>query len=60
MYWVALLSTTEREKYREFGDVEDYYYNETQNTLILYCSDGITRAFLSANSPDYYVIITKQ
>lgn len=59
MYRVALVSTTERKTLKEFTEVEDYYYNESTDVLILYNSDGITRAMIKSSAPDYYTTITK-
>lgn len=59
MYRVALVSTTERKTLKEFIDVEDYYYNESTDVLILYSADGITRAMIKASASQYYTTITK-
>lgn len=60
MYKVTILGTTDHEKYRKFEDVEDYYYNDSTDVIILYHSDGVTRAMLKATSTEYYLAITKQ
>lgn len=59
MYRVALVSTNERKTLKEFTDVEDYYYNESTDVLILYNADGITRAMIKSSAPEYYTTITK-
>jgi len=59
MYRVALISTTERKTLKEFTDVEDYYYNDSTDVLILYNSDGVTRAMIKSSTPDYYTTISK-